>query len=68
MSNALKNTLAQCRNKNHLHSTLIDLCDQSGFSYNQSKSISYNVSRAREQKRYDLAEVMKHAESIEGKL
>ena len=63
-----KNTLAQCRNKNQLHSVLIDLCDQSGFNYNQSRNLSYNVSRAREQQRYDLAEVIKHAETLEQRL
>ena len=63
-----KNALAQCRNKDHLYSTLVDLCDQGGFHYNRQRGFSYNVSRAREQQRFGIAEIIQHAEKIEGRM
>lgn len=63
-----KNTLAQCRSKNQLHSVLIDLCEQSGFHYNQQSGFGYNASRAREQQRYSVAEVIQWADELAGGL
>lgn len=63
-----KNELAQCRNKDHLYSTLFDLCDQAGFNYNQRRGFAFNASRAREQQRFGIAEIIQHAEKIEGRM
>lgn len=63
-----KNTLAKCRNKNHLYSTLMDLCEQSGSHYNQQRGFAYNASRAREQQRFSIAELILHADKMEGRL
>ena len=63
-----KNELATCRNKDQLHNRLIDLCEQSGFHYNQQRGFGYNASRAREQQRYSVAEVIQWADKLAGGL
>lgn len=63
-----KNTLATCRNKDQLYSALIDLCEQAGFDYNQRRGFGYNASRARDQQRYSVAELILHADKLEGRL
>lgn len=63
-----KNELATCRNKDQLHNRLIDMCEQAGFYYNQQRGFTYNASRAREQQRYSIAELIQWAGKIEGRL
>lgn len=63
-----KNELATCRNKDQLHSRLMDLCEQPGFYYNQQRGFAYNASRAREQQRFSIAELILHADKMEGRL
>lgn len=63
-----KNELAVCQNKDQLHNRLMDLCEQSGFHYNQQRGFGCNASRAREQQRYSVAELILHADRMEGRL
>ena len=63
-----KNELATCRNKDQLHSRLMDLCEQSGFYYNQQRGFAYNASRAREQQRYSVSEIIQWADKLAGGL
>ena len=60
-----KNELACCRTKDALYARLADLCEQAGYHYDYSRSMSAN---ARQAPSNEVAELIKHAERLEGRL
>lgn len=63
-----KNRLNVCRNKTALFSTLSNVCEEMGYEYDFNRSPSSNARCASESSRYGVAEVIKRAEQLEGKL
>jgi hypothetical protein len=63
-----KNRLEVCRSKNALFSTLSNVCEEMGYQYDFNRSPSSNARCAAETMRYGVAEVIKRAEQLEGKL
>ena len=63
-----KNRLEVCRNKNALFQTLSNVCEEMGYQYDFNRSTSSNARCAAETMRYGVAEVIKRAEQLEGKL
>jgi hypothetical protein len=63
-----KNKLEVCRNKSALFSALDKVCGDMGYQYDFNRSPSSNARCAAETMRYGVAEVIKRAEQLEGKL
>jgi len=69
MSNAKdKIALDMCCTRTSLYAILAELCEAKGYQYDMSRSFSSNARQAAESMRYGVAELIKHAERIEGKL
>jgi len=60
-----KNELACCRSKDALYARLYDLCEQAGYHYDYGRSMAAN---ARQAPSNEIAELIKHAEKMEGRL
>ncbi len=60
-----KNELSCCRSKDALYARLADLCEQAGYHYDYGRSMASN---ARQSPSNDVADLIKHAERLEGRL
>ena len=63
-----KNELAECRNKDQLFTKLSSLCEAAGYEYDYRRSFGSNARSATAQCCLGVAEVIKHAELIEGRI
>ena len=68
MTTSSKNKLAQCRNRDALYNVLVNECEQLGFNYDMSLSMSKNAARARMAAKFGVAEIIGWADKLESEL
>jgi len=60
--------LSNCRNRDQLFNKLSSLCEQAGYQYDYNRSMGGNAQKAVVSGRCIVAEIIKHAEMVEGRL